>query len=160
MNRHDAQSVAPPLPARNQRGAGSGGPVGPAAVLPVQFFSTLQRQGPHRTGEYRLLVAVLEDAIHCFKRYALPRSARELRLFAEAERWIMDEDDPHVADSSEPALFSFEYVCGVVGLDPAGVRQSLQRWRAARLHTRVHPQIRLVPSSKHHSAASAQQRTP
>ena len=128
MRKYRIQSVSPPLPARNQRDAGSGDAAAPAALLPVQFFGTL-RQGPHRTGEYRLLVALLDDAIRCFKQFAFPRTHRERRLFEETERWIMD-DGSHPSDTAAAPLFSFEYVCCVLDVDPAGVRQSLQRWRA------------------------------
>jgi len=137
MRRYRTQSVSPPVPAPDQCGAGTGSVVAPAAVLPVQFFGTVQRLGPHHMGEYRLLVAVLDDAIHCFKQFALPRTHRERRLFEETERWIMD-DHSYPTDTSGPPRLSFEYVCCVLGVDPAAVRQRLQRWRAAGMHPSVH----------------------
>src|SRR5436190_168973 len=82
--------------------------VHPDVVLPLQFFGTLRRQTPNKTGEYRLLVAVLEDAIHCFQRYALARNRRGRRLFTQVERWLM-HDVPQ-GDSDAPRL-SFEYIC-------------------------------------------------
>lgn len=113
----------PPAPAAcNQLGAGSGGTVAPSTVLPVQFFASLQRQAPHRTGEYRLLVAVLDDAIRCLKLWAFPRIHRERRLFEETERWIMDDGSSPTNTAAAPIL-SFEHVCCVLGIDPAGVRQ-------------------------------------
>jgi len=137
MRKHRSQSVSPTPPTRNQRDAGSGGAGAPDTVLPAQFFASLQRQAPHRTGEYRLLVAVLDDAIRCFRLFAFPRTHRERRLFEDTERWIMN-DESLSRDPSAAPLLSFEYVCCVLGIDPAGVRQSLRRWRTSRLNPPLH----------------------
>jgi hypothetical protein len=39
-------------------------------------------------GEEKLMVAVLEDAIKCFQKYALGENEWEKRLFQEVEDWI------------------------------------------------------------------------
>jgi len=102
----------------------------PDVVLPVQFFATMRRRLPNKTGEYRLLVAVLEEAIQCFQQHASATGRRGRRLFAEVETWIMDESIASRTNRNAPRL-SFEYICGVLGLDPGWLRQGLQRWRAA-----------------------------
>ncbi len=101
--------------------------VHPEVVLPVQFFGGLRRHAPHQGGEFRLLLALLEDAVYCFQRYAFSRDTHGQRLFAEAARWIGTDDDGRKSRS-----FSFEYVCAVLDLDAAYLRQHLQRWLEAR----------------------------
>ena len=71
--------------------------------------------------EHLLVLAVLEEAIHCYQKYLLATKRRPRRLFREAEEWIMS------SDSNLP--FSFENICMVVGLDPSYVRRVLHTWR-------------------------------
>jgi len=101
----------------------------PDVVVPSQFFATVRRQGPAKRGEYQLLVAVLEDALHCFTKYALARDGQGRRLFREAEAWMMD-DDPPVADP-EAASFDFAYICEILDIDPEYIRDGLRRWQTA-----------------------------
>jgi len=93
------------------------------AALPISF----NRSGPTalaNRGEYYLLIAMLKDAIKCVQKHAGARGKRERQLYEEAARWIMGEGDTDVT-------FSFEQVCGVLGLDPDYIRGGLQRWLAA-----------------------------
>ncbi len=97
----------------------------PDVMLPTQFFATLRRQAPTKRGECQLMVAVLEDAVHCFQKYSLARDRQGQRLFREAEEWMMVETWPA---GDEPTL-SFQYVCDMVGLDSLCLRGGLRRWR-------------------------------
>lgn len=106
----------------------------PDAVLAPQFFATVRRQAPGKTGEYRLVLAVLEDAIHCFQQYAFSSNDGHRQLFAEAAAWLMPARDPQVSDGA-PA-FSFDYICDVLGLDATYLRRGLQRWHATQLAER------------------------
>jgi hypothetical protein len=90
----------------------------PELVMPDQFFSTLSKQ-PKVEGERRLMLAVLEDAVSCYQRFALARDERGRHEFAEARAWIES------ADREWP--FSYENVCDVLGIDPAYVRDGLNR---------------------------------
>ena len=103
----------------------------PEVILPTQFFATLRRDAPHKRGEYRLLVAVLEDAITCFQKYAFAVDKRGRRIFEEARRWIID--DAKAPERKNDCGFSFQQICGVLDLDPAYLRRGLQRWRDARI---------------------------
>jgi hypothetical protein len=103
----------------------------PDAILPSQFFATVRRDALHKRGEYRLLVAVLEDAITCYQKYALSIHKRDRRAFEEAEQWIMNE--PAAPARKDECSFSFEQICGVLDLDPAYLRGGLQRWRVTRI---------------------------
>ena len=91
------------------------------AFVPSQFFENLRKHASNKTGEGRLLVAVLQDAVDCFQKNALSGD----RHFEDAEKWIMG--------TNSNAALSFEYVCSVLDLDPQYVRQGLRRWREAAL---------------------------
>ena len=56
-----------------------------------------------RRGEEKLMVAVLEDAIKCFQKYALEHDHWEKRLFREVEDWILKKNSEW--------LYSFENIC-------------------------------------------------
>jgi hypothetical protein len=85
-------------------------------VLPVQFH----RRG-RDTAEKRLMVAVLADAVDCFRQYACATDRRAARLFAEVDDWIScgERDWP----------FSFENICETLEIDSEYVRSGLERWR-------------------------------
>lgn len=103
--------------------------VQPDVLLPMQFVGALRQLVLHRSGEHRLLVAVLADAVQCFQQYVFARGANGRQLFNEAEQWILARDV-----DSENAL-SFEYICAVLDLDPECLRQGLRRWQEARLRS-------------------------
>ena len=102
----------------------------PDIVVPAQFFATLPRQAPSKRGEYRLLVAVLQEAIDCFQENAHATNKWRQRRFDEVRHWITGEDPDAIRHSEDqvPGL-SFEYVCDVLGLDAAYLRRGLQQWR-------------------------------
>ena len=105
----------------------------PTHRVPSQFFATLRRQAAAKPREYRLLVAVLEDAVDCFHQHVHAANQEKQRLFDEAQAWItaMDGSTVSHADHQVPG-FSFEYVCAVLGVDAADLRLCLQQW-----HTRT-----------------------
>jgi hypothetical protein len=105
-----------------------GGLFQPDVVLASQFFATQQRRGPQKRGEYRLLTAMLADAVDCVL------NQRNRRLADEAWGWMVGEDgaSPTPAKDRSPG-FTFEYVCDVLEINPGYVRRGLQRWHAAQL---------------------------
>jgi hypothetical protein len=130
-----------PLLESNETGGPGRGLFEPDIVLPSQFFATLARRAPIKRGECQLLIAVLEDAVHCFQKYVFARTRRERRLFDEAEAWMM-RCDAVLPEDDRPAL-SFEYICAALGLDPDYLRYGLKRWR----------EHELTGTSAQHSAA-------
>jgi len=48
----------------------------PDALLPAQFYAAF-RGGSGVRGEKRLMLAVLEDALDCFQKYAAARDGRQ-----------------------------------------------------------------------------------
>ena len=87
-------------------------------VLPAQFQDTFQRK-TYLQPEKTLMLAVLEDAIMCFQRYAGARNGKTRQMFREAEGWILEKDSRW--------FFSFEQICASLGLEPAYVRHGLIR---------------------------------
>lgn len=73
------------------------------------------------TGERRLLIALLEDGVRCYQKYAFSGTRRGRRLFREAEAWF---------DATADASVPFAYVCDVLGVEPDYVRNNLRSWRA------------------------------
>ncbi|MGH3055078.1 MAG: hypothetical protein ACRDL7_08890, partial [Gaiellaceae bacterium] len=80
-------------------------------------------QAPTQKGEYRLLMAVLQDAIDAFQKCATPDDHRS----KEAEHWLMGK-----TAQNEVGLSS-EYVCTMLDLNPDYLRRGLRRWRKAQL---------------------------
>lgn len=101
----------------------------PEVLLPSQL-PTGGRAVAGKIAEYRLLLAVLEDAVHCFQQFLRPKNQKERMLFADAEAWIMDRNQAtgHRTKPHAPFL-SFEYVCEVLNLEPESVCEQLRRWR-------------------------------
>jgi hypothetical protein len=104
----------------------NGGIFEPDVVLPAQFFTALRRRAAGE-GERRLMIAVLEDAVHCYQKYAFASDNRGRTLFREAEEWILEEED-----AGGPG-FSFVTICDVLELDPDYVRAGLRQWRERRV---------------------------
>jgi hypothetical protein len=96
----------------------------PDSLLSAHYFGTLRRN-TFLEPEKRLMLALLEDAIHCFQDNLLTQNVRSRRLFEEAEEWIVEVDGDWV--------FSFENICEAWGFNPAYVRQDLLRWVANKL---------------------------
>src|SRR6266496_2143147 len=91
----------------------------PDSLLSTHYFETLRRKTILEP-EKRLMLAILEDAIHCFQDNLFTRNVRGKRLCEEAEEWIVEADGDWV--------FSFENICEALGFNPAYVRQGLLRW--------------------------------
>jgi hypothetical protein len=86
-----------------------------------QYFATFQR-GEHLEPEKMLLLAVLQDAIHCYRKFSAARARAGREQFREAQNWIMGVD--------KGWIFGFDNVCELLGLDPQYVRRGLSEWRA------------------------------
>lgn len=94
--------------------------IAPEILLPTQFYQRM-RQQRILEGERRLMLAILEDAVACFQKYAGATRPRSRRLFQEAEEWFLDTDSGWV--------FSFESICSVLNIDAQYFRRNLLRWK-------------------------------
>jgi len=93
----------------------------PDALLPAQFYAAF-RGGSAVRGEKRLMLAVLEDALDCYQKYAFARDVHGRQLFAEACEWIASE--------SRDWFFSFENICETLEITPEYLRRGLDKWRS------------------------------
>jgi hypothetical protein len=116
----------------------TGGGLGlePETVLPSQFFDRFKIDASLQP-EKRLMLAVLEDAVGTFQKYAGATSRRSRRLHAEAEEWF--------ADSDVTWPFAFRNICQALGLEPEWLRRGLERWRLEQTQTTESPKVLRFP---------------
>ncbi len=89
------------------------------------YGEVLARQSAHcQKGEYRLMLAIFEDAIHCIQQYYMRISSNEEKLFDEAEEWMMSGE--------EEWIFSFYSICKHLDWDPEWIRDGMKRWLEVR----------------------------
>ncbi len=94
----------------------------------VLYAETLQRKTPLEP-EKLLLLALLDDALSCYRKYLFARTAKRQKDFREAEEWIF-----HVDDSR---FVSFETVCGILGIEPSYLRRGLREWKTRKAAARA-----------------------
>src|SRR5687768_9648878 len=90
----------------------------PDTLLVEQYLKNFRRKislEPEKT----LMLAVLEDAINCFRDNVAEESPKKKRLFEAAEEWILADDGDWV--------FSFQNTCEVLGCSPEYVREGLMQ---------------------------------
>jgi hypothetical protein len=104
------------------RGASTG--LEPETILPAQYFDRVQIDASLQP-EKRLMLAVLEDAVGTFQKFAHASGRRARRLFAETEEWFGSDD------AVWP--FSFVSICQALGLEPEYIQRGLHRWREEQL---------------------------
>ncbi len=92
----------------------------PDTILSAEYFDNLRRKTVLEP-EKRLMLALLEDAVHCFRDNLSSQTARKKKLFDETENWILQKDGDWI--------FSFDQVCEALGFSPEYVRQGLLRWK-------------------------------
>ena len=103
--------------------AGSTG-LEPETILPAQYFDRVQIDASLQP-EKRLMLAVLEDGVGTFQKYAHATGRRARRLFAEAEEWFTSED------AEWP--FAFVSICQALSLEPEYLRRGLRHWQQEQL---------------------------
>jgi hypothetical protein len=90
-----------------------------SAVLPLQSGDG-GRRARISDGEYRLILAVLEDAIQCYLNYwNEPHDLKKRRCAWEANQWIHSP--------STTGLFAYENVCLLLEIEPERLRRELRR---------------------------------
>jgi hypothetical protein len=92
----------------------------PDVLLPIQYFAALKRKR-FSSGEHRLLIAIMQDAVECFQKHIHARDSKRRQLYLDAESWIGSED--------YSGTFSFNNVCDLLGMSPEYLRQGLIDWR-------------------------------
>jgi hypothetical protein len=85
-------------------------------ILPSQYFATIGSGG--LSGEQRLMLAVLVDALNVLQSWKGSGSARKRRNFAEAAQWF------NTPGTSHP--FSFDSICDALEIDSELLRSRLR----------------------------------
>jgi hypothetical protein len=98
----------------------SGVDLEPETILPVQFSGggTLDAS---LQPEKRLMLAVLEEGVGTYQKYAFSRDRGGQRIFAEAEEWFESDDFEWP--------FAFVNVCHTLGIDVDYLRSGMRRWK-------------------------------
>lgn len=92
-------------------------------LLPSQFFPVLINTSSAARGGQRLLLAVLEDAVHTWLHYGHAQDCRGRRLFEETQAWFWSTQRDYVC--------AFECICEHLDLDPTCIRRGLLAWQQA-----------------------------
>ncbi len=92
----------------------------PDALLPAQFYAAF-RTGSAIAGEKRLMLAVLEDALDCYRKYADAVDAPGRQLFRDVDIWITSRD--------RRWYYSYENICDTLEIDADYLRDGLMRLR-------------------------------
>ncbi|MBV8054613.1 MAG: hypothetical protein JOZ29_13220 [Deltaproteobacteria bacterium] len=116
-------------------------------ILPSQYFEAMGSAG--LSGEQRLMLAVLADAINVLQSWQGGGSARKRRNFAEAAQWV------NARGTSYP--FSFDSVCDALEIDPELLRSRLRRLtirsaNSARRPALAHLRLKELSRSQHMTA--------
>lgn len=119
----------------------------PDLILPDQFHRGTARS---LSGEQRLMLAVLLDAMHIFTQPVEEWQHEKRRLFVETRRWFESRD--------RTWLFSFERVCEALDVDPERLRVVLRARRRAACAARSEPTIAIrapIPEMSTRTASAA-----
>jgi len=114
----------------------------PDALLPAQFYAAF-RGGSAVRGEKRLMLAVLQDALDCYQKYAFAKDVPGRQMFSDADAWITCDD--------RNWYFSFENICETLEISPDYLRHGVECWKS---------KAALIPTPKekpHTEAATADQ---
>jgi hypothetical protein len=122
-------------------------------ILPSQYFGSIGSVG--LSGEQRLMLAVLVDAINVLQSWQGGGSARKRRNFAEAAQWV------NTPGTSHP--FSFDSVCDALEIDSELLRSRLRvltvrSANSARRPALAHLRLKELSRSQHMTANRVQRR--
>jgi hypothetical protein len=106
----------------------------PDILLPSQHFNA---RTSHLEPEKQLMLAVLTDAVRCFRLGSECGQGHRRRLFADAEWWLFR------AEGNGP--FSVENICDALEIDPRRLRRGVLDWRDRELAGEASRMIRRPP---------------
>ena len=84
----------------------------------AQQYADTFRRSEHLEPEKALVAAILDAAVHEYRKYSRAHDPKGKEQFRAAEKWIMR--------SGNDWIFSFDNVCDLLGLDPEYVRRGLR----------------------------------
>lgn len=91
----------------------------PDTIASAEYFDGRRKSALEP--EKELVLALIEDAVFCFKKYLGSKREKEQRLYSDAEEWIFSDD--------REWPLSFLNVCDLLGLEPDYMRGGLLRWK-------------------------------
>jgi hypothetical protein len=126
-------------------------------ILPCQYCDVSSGYG--LSGEQRLMLALLTDALNVYQKGALSRLTRLRRLYIDAERWIL-------TDRADCNALSFITVCDSLSINPGLLRRRIIDWKhtvcgqhrgnsSSRLRLKITPRERYARRSDSSSKVSA-----
>lgn len=86
------------------------------AIHPTQYYLA-NRSMRLAGGEKKLMLAILKDAIKCYRRNVTGKSVHSKKIFTETEEWFTDDDTTY--------LYSFRNICAWLGVDFKLIREKL-----------------------------------
>lgn len=92
-------------------------------ILAPHEYWQVHRRNRLREPELELMLAVLEDALHCYFTNVQMRGRREKRIFTETEEWFYCTEND--------GAFTFENICSLLEIDPDYVRRGLALFKSA-----------------------------
>lgn len=93
------------------------------------LYYEVHRQKLRPEPEAKLLLAILEDGVMCYRRYRFTQAPKQKKLFDEARSWIFEDN----ADWP----FSFTNICEHLGFSPQYIRQGLLQNNPIKDHLRA-----------------------
>ena len=105
--------------------------------IAVRYVASFKKELP-LSGEKMLMLAVLEEAVDCYKCNCFATNRKGQRLFAETEEWLLARGDN--------GLFTFENLCEALGFDADYLRAGIQRWKENQLIVRDASSVRRAKS--------------
>jgi hypothetical protein len=114
-------------------------------ILPCQYCDVSGGYG--HSGEQRLMLALLTDALNVYQKGALSRLTRLRRLYIDAERWIL-------ADRADCNAFSFTTVCDALAINPELLRRRIINWKHTvcgqqRRHSSSRMRLKITPHERY-----------
>ena len=88
-------------------------------ILRCQYNDLTRRRTRSLDGEYRLLWAVLEDAIRTYLANSTHSNPTQSRIFEEVRSWFESA-------RNQEGLFGFESICGLLEIDPGRLLKGLK----------------------------------
>jgi len=89
--------------------------------MPAHYYQDARTQQPEAEATRRLTLAVMEDALRCFQRYAERPNSDNQKALAQAEAWISDRNGQ--------GPFAFRNICETQGIPPDKLRDGIHQWR-------------------------------
>lgn len=129
----------------------------PDIITPEQYVDRIRPASADRP-EMRLMLAVMENGIATYLRYAVdartPAKRRARRLFGEAKAWVESDD------ISWP--YSFANLCTALGFDASQLRRGLGSLQANESENQPVQRIsiRRINGSRHVIGAGSERRRP